>query len=139
MQLRALAVPIACFSLFQAGTALDRSFSTCISLQNVTFSHSQVRFATPILAGSNFTGDSPETSYNGLQTSIPASCRVACVVQTSNTSTARFEVWLPLQGEWNSRFLAVGNGGWAGGVNYPDIVTGLKKGRHLWYCCELTC
>jgi hypothetical protein len=27
------------------------------------------------------------------------------------------------------RFLATGNGGWAGGINYPDIVTGLKKGK----------
>lgn len=83
------------------------------------------------MAGSNFTGDAPETSYNSVQTRLPSACRVACEVQTSPNSTARFEVWLPLQDAWNSRFLAVGNGGWAGGINYPDIVTGLKKGGNL--------
>jgi feruloyl esterase len=105
--------------------------NSCISLTNTKIANAKVRFATPIAAGSNFTGDSTETSYNALQTAIPAACRVACEVQTSSNSTARFEVWLPLATAWNSRFLAVGNGGWAGGVNYPDIVTGLKKGANI--------
>lgn len=57
-----------------------------------------------------------ETSYNILQLNLPETCRVALVVGTSANSSARFEVWLPaLEGDaWNGRFLAVGNGGWAG-------------------------
>jgi feruloyl esterase len=121
--------PIALFSLLQVGIALSPGLSSCESLNKFQLSHSKIRFTTPIADGSNFTGDSPETSYNTLQTSLPASCRVAAVVQTSNSSSARFEIWLLASAQWNSRFLAVGNGGWAGGVNYPDIVTGLKKGQ----------
>lgn len=101
----------------------------CDSFASTNLTSSTIRFTSSVAAGSNFTGDSPESSYNAAQTSVPASCRVACEVQTSANSTARFEVWLPLPDAWNSRFLAVGNGGWAGGINYPDIVTGLKKGK----------
>lgn len=103
------------------------SFSLkCASLVEV---ESRIRFSTPIYANSNFTGDSPETSHNTLQTALPATFRVASEVKTSNCSTARFEIWLPSSEAWNSRILAVGNGGWVGGINYPDIVTGLKKGK----------
>jgi feruloyl esterase len=98
------------------------------SLKDLKFSNFEIRFATPIVAGSNFTGDSPETSYNAVQTDIPAACRVAAVVQTSNSSSARFEIWLPIEGAWNSRMLVVGNGGWAGGINYVDIIAGSKQG-----------
>lgn len=101
----------------------------CSRLQEAKLTLSHIRFTASITAGSNFTGDSTETSYNAVQTSLPAGCRVAATVQTSHNSSARFEIWFPADGAWNSRFLAVGNGGWAGGINYPDIVTGLKKGK----------
>jgi feruloyl esterase len=102
---------------------------TCSGLIDVALKYSSIRFSAAITAGSNFTGDSTETTYNTAQTDIPSACRVACEIQTSKNSTARFEVWLPTTAAWNSRFLAVGNGGWAGGINYPDIVTGLKQGK----------
>ena len=35
---------------------------------------------------------------------------------------------MPPQDAWNGRLLVVENGGWAGGINYPDIVMGLKHG-----------
>ncbi|KAF1997430.1 tannase and feruloyl esterase, partial [Amniculicola lignicola CBS 123094] len=53
-------------------------------------------------------------------------CRIAAQFNTSSNSTAVFELWLPLSSNWNSRFLTVGNGGWAGAVNYPDVGRGLK-------------
>lgn len=87
-----------------------------------------MRFAQIITKGSNFTGDSIETSYNTVQTDLPQACRVALKIDTTANSTARFEVWMPLQDAWNGRLLVVGNGGWAGGINYPDIAMGLKHG-----------
>lgn len=109
--------------------ALNPTIRICSHFSNVPLQHSKIRFSTPILAGSNFTGDSTETSYNTVQTALPTACRIACEVETSGNSTARFEIWLPTKSAWNSRFLAVGNGGWAGGINYPDIVMGLKQGE----------
>ncbi|RDW77522.1 hypothetical protein BP6252_05575 [Coleophoma cylindrospora] len=102
--------------------------SSCSSLTFANLTSSSVRFASLIPAGSNFTGDSTETSYNTVQTDLPESCRVALTVQTSGNSTARYEIWFPTTAAWNNRFLTVGNGGWAGGINYPDIVSGLKRG-----------
>ena len=46
---------------------------------------------------------------------LPAFCRLQLqiTINTTATSTCYTEVWLP--DEWNGRFLAVGNGGLAGG------------------------
>ena len=120
--------------LTQFGAASSSSaVNDCSQLAKIQLSESKIRFTTAIVAKSNFTGDSPNPGDNAPQTSLPAACRVAGEVQTSKHSTARFEVWLPVDGSWNSRFLAVGNGGWAGGINYPDIVKGLKKGIFVHY------
>lgn len=77
-------------------------------------------------SGSSFTGNSTETSYNVKQIDLPALCRTAFNVHTSTNSSAYAEVWLP--DDWNGRFIAVGNGGFAGGVNYPDVAWAVKKG-----------
>jgi feruloyl esterase len=111
--------------------------TACASLADVKFSSFQIRFTATIAKGSNFTGDSTETSYNALQTSLPNACRVAAVIQTSANSSARFEIWFPAEKAWNGRFLATGNGGWAGGVNYPDVVTGLKLGMYSKFYSDL--
>lgn len=66
------------------------------------------------------------SSYNIEQTDLPAACRIVVEVETSLSSHANFELWAPPKNSWNSRFLATGNGGWAGGVNYPSIVQGLR-------------
>ncbi|KAF8855533.1 tannase-domain-containing protein [Acephala macrosclerotiorum] len=92
--------------------ALNYSLETRSSLSNASLQQSSIRFTTPIIAGSNFTGDAPETSYNTVQTALPSARRI----------------WLPMKTAWNSIFLTVGNGGCAGGINYPDIVIGLKQG-----------
>ncbi|KAH8655768.1 putative ferulic acid Esterase/Feruloyl esterase [Xylariales sp. PMI_506] len=76
--------------------------------------------------GSNFTGNSTESSYNTQETDLPAFCRVGFTVATSSNTSAQAEIWLPES--WNSRFLTVGNGGFAGGINYPDVAWGLRKG-----------
>ena len=37
------------------------------------------------------------------------------------------EVWLPAE-NWNGKFQAVGNGGWAGVISYPAMATALQEG-----------
>ena len=57
---------------------------------------------------------------------VPAHCRVAIVMRPSNDSHIEAEVWLPA--EWNGKFQAVGNGGWAGSISYPAMARALQDG-----------
>jgi len=57
---------------------------------------------------------------------LPAHCRVAIVMRPSADSHIEAEVWLPA--EWNGKFQAVGNGGWAGSISYPAMARALQDG-----------
>lgn len=57
---------------------------------------------------------------------LPAHCRVAIVMMPSSDSHIEAEVWLPA--EWNGKFEAVGNGGWAGTISYPAMARALQEG-----------
>jgi tannase/feruloyl esterase len=58
---------------------------------------------------------------------LPEFCRVVATLAPSPDSHIEMELWLPAQ-NWNGKFLAVGNGGWAGNIVINDIATGLGKG-----------
>ena len=49
---------------------------------------------------------------------LPAFCRVAATLKPSLDSEIKIEVWLPVGGAWNGKYLAVGGGGWVGSLNY---------------------
>ena len=61
------------------------------------------------------------------QTMLPAHCRVQAVLKPSSDSNIEMEVWLPAD-NWNGKFQAVGNGGWAGIISYPALATALQEG-----------
>jgi feruloyl esterase len=58
---------------------------------------------------------------------LPAFCRVAATIKPSSDSDIKIEVWLPVSG-WNTKFEAVGNGGWTGSIPYPALSDGLQRG-----------
>jgi Tannase and feruloyl esterase len=58
---------------------------------------------------------------------LPEHCRVAAVLEPSDDSHIEMELWMPIS-DWNGKFLAVGNGGWAGSVQTDAIATGLRRG-----------
>ena len=57
---------------------------------------------------------------------LPAFCRVALTVKPTSDSAINVEVWLPAA--WNGKFNAVGTGGWAGSIGYPQLRDALKHG-----------
>jgi feruloyl esterase len=103
---------------------------SCVSLVGQSFSNGTavVVSSEQLASGTNFTGTTAEAGYNAAQVDLPEACRVVLAIQTSDNSSAGAEVWLPVSTAWNSRLLVVGNGGFAGAVNYPDVVWGLRKG-----------
>ena len=62
-------------------------------------------------------------NYKGL----PAFCRVQGVLQPSNDSHIEFEVWLPASG-WNGRYEGLGNGGFAGAIDYAGLADAVAHG-----------
>ncbi|POY74244.1 hypothetical protein BMF94_2682 [Rhodotorula taiwanensis] len=81
----------------------------------------QVYIAEDVAAGSTLPANSTYSTpaYPGAVPNLPAFCRFGAYIHTSNMSKVQFEVWLP--DVWSSRFAMVGNGGDAGGVNFPDM------------------
>ncbi len=57
---------------------------------------------------------------------VPAFCRIAGVLRPSSDSYIRFEVWLPANA-WNGKYLGVGNGGFAGSIDYRAMAGNLKR------------
>src|SRR6185369_16937842 len=60
-------------------------------------------------------------------TALPSHCRVAAVLAPSSDSHIEMELWMPAEG-WNGKFLAVGDGGWAGNIETGAIAAGLTRG-----------
>ncbi len=58
---------------------------------------------------------------------LPAFCRVSATAAPTPDSAIKFEVWLPVAG-WNGKFVAVGNGGFAGIIFYFDMAEPLRRG-----------
>src|SRR5262245_4679060 len=58
---------------------------------------------------------------------LPAFCRVTATLTPTTDSDIRVEVWLPTA-NWNGKFQAVGNGGWAGSISYGAMASALAGG-----------
>ncbi len=58
---------------------------------------------------------------------LPAFCRIAGVIRPSQDSDISFETWMPLTG-WNSKFQGIGNGGFAGSINYAGLADAVRNG-----------
>jgi feruloyl esterase len=54
-------------------------------------------------------------------------CRVSATLRPSPDSDIKIEVWMPTT-NWNGKFQAVGNGGFAGSIEYAAMAEALKRG-----------
>jgi hypothetical protein len=58
---------------------------------------------------------------------LPAFCHVQAESHPSPDSKIKIEVWLPAEG-WNGKFLGVGNGGFAGQIDYRRMAHNVQLG-----------
>lgn len=85
--------------------------------------------AVAVANGSTYGEGSANLPYPTDPTGLPALCALTVQVASSNTSSSfRFGVFLPVTDSWNERFLVVGNGGFAGGINWLDMGAGVRYG-----------
>lgn len=74
----------------------------------------------------NGTWHKPSPAFPFPSTGLPELCAISVNVVSSASSSFNFGLFLPL--EWNSRFMASGNGGFGGGLNWNDMGTNAMNG-----------
>ncbi|KAF2106952.1 Tannase/feruloyl esterase [Lophiotrema nucula] len=110
-------------ALFGAAQALE---CTPSAIQSVLPSNASVNFAYTVQANGTFQVPQGDTGYPTNPVGLPALCAVSVQVKSVGNSTFGFGLYLPEA--WNGRFLAVGNGGFAGGINWLDMGPGSRYG-----------
>jgi len=101
------------------------SATSCESLGTLTLPHAAVTLAASLDAHA-FTRPSAVAGGPTLSNIAPM-CRVTVTSKPSPDSDISIEAWLPVSG-WNGKFVAVGNGGWAGTINYGLLNDALSRG-----------
>ena len=101
---------------------------TGISLTDATITSAQIVAPGDFIPPQGVPGAIPAASDAGQAfKTLPAFCRVAVTIKPTNDSDIKIEVWMPMSG-WNHKFLAVGNGGWAGSISYAAMSDALRRG-----------
>ena len=98
--------------------------STCEALKTSTLPRATITAVEFVAAGATAPG---RGGRGGAGAPLPAHCRVAVTLAPSSDSHIEMELWLPT-GNWNGKFLAVGNGGWAGSISFDAMAAGLRRG-----------
>src|SRR5207237_4314693 len=82
--------------------------------------------AQPVAAGA-FVPPSGSGVPAAAAKNLPAFCRVTVTIKPAKDSDIKMEIWLPLTG-WNGKYRGQGNGGFAGYIDYPGLITALSAG-----------
>jgi feruloyl esterase len=112
-----------------ASIASARAYgATCESLKSLSLEHTTITSAQSVAAG-EFSLPSLQgaAQQNTLFKRLPAFCRIAAILKPSADSNIKMELWMPLA-NWNGKFQAVGNGGWAGAISYADRAAAANGG-----------
>lgn len=119
---------VALFLEFAAVGAACQSIP-CDRLATISVPDARVSIAQTVAAGSLRLPESanPEFRDGVLFRHLPAFCRVAMSLTPTRDSDIAVELWLPLQ-HWNGRFLGVGNGGFAGQIDYRSLASAVEIG-----------
>src|SRR6516165_1726553 len=101
----------------------------CGSLASFKLPHTTITSAQIVSTGA-FTPP-PQASLNppdlGVFKNLRSFCRFTATLQPSGDSDIKIEVWLPVTG-WNGKVQSVGNGGFAGSINYPALAVAVAAG-----------
>jgi feruloyl esterase len=96
----------------------------CDALKTISLPRATITAAEIVPAGAPTPG---RGGRGGPAAPLPAYCRVAVTLTPSADSHIEMELWLPAE-NWNGKFLAVGNGGWAGNISFDAMATGVRRG-----------
>jgi len=101
------------------GHAAPAAAMTCADMANIALPNTTITLAQSYNAGDTVTGS----------TKAPAGfCRVAGTVKPGPDSNVKFEVWIPTDGTWNGKYQQVGNGGFAGSIQFAALANATGRG-----------
>jgi tannase/feruloyl esterase len=106
-------------SLIFTAPLLDAA--SCESLSTLPLPDTTITLAKSVPEG-GFAQPGPGPFNN-----LPAFCRVAATLKPTSDSLIKIEVWMPASG-WNGNYEALGNGGWAGSINFAQMAPALRRG-----------
>jgi len=117
-----VACAAACLSATPAFSA------TCDSLAALALKDAKITSAQVVAAGQfSPPGARGGAGANNPYKTLPEFCRVSATLTPTSDSDIKVEVWLPTN-NWNGKFQAVGNGGWAGVISYSALAEGVRAG-----------
>lgn len=109
-------------------TAAARAQTSCEGLSSLSRPDATITLAKIVRSSAEFTRPTngrPGTDQAFMD--LPSFCRVAATLRPSSDSDIKIEVWMP-NANWNGKFQAVGNGGFAGSIEYAAMADALKRG-----------
>ena len=107
----------------QVATTGARAATMCEQLKSMQLPKTTITAAGVVAAGAFSGATGGSFDYK----TLPAFCRVQGVIAPSSDSHIEFEVWMPASG-WNGKYQGVGNGGFAGGISYPQLASAMNAG-----------
>jgi hypothetical protein len=106
--------------------ALAPSYAACDVLADMRLADGTIDSAEIVEAGAFQPPAEPESMPNDRFAGIPAFCRVHLTLTPTVDSDIKSEVWLPLT-SWNSKYVGVGNGAWAGSIAYGELAQNVER------------
>jgi hypothetical protein len=102
---------------------------SCEKLARAKIADTTITLAQRVAAGT-FVG--PPAPFSGVDVSalyknLPAFCRVVAEAKPTGDSDIKLEVWMPVSG-WNGKLQGIGNGGFAGLIDYVQIGVAMSQG-----------
>ncbi len=116
-------------SFLLAASAVSVTQDSCAKLSEAKIAGATITLAQAVAAGA-FAG--PPAPFSGvdvstLYKSLPAFCRIVAEAKPTADSDIKIEVWMPTTG-WNGKLQGIGNGGFAGLIDYVQVGAAMSKG-----------
>ena len=116
-------------SSFLFSSVIAFADDSCEKVAAAKIGGTTITLAQTVAAGT-FAG--PPAPFSGVDVSalyknLPAFCRVVAEAKPTADSDIKIEVWLPVSG-WNGKLQGIGNGGFAGLIDYVQLSTSMSKG-----------
>jgi feruloyl esterase len=127
--IRTITTAVICLVSFALPAAAAAAPATCEGLASLGLPDGKITSASLVAAG-QFTPPAGGMFMMGgpaVFKNAPSFCRVTATLAPTPDSDIKIEVWMPAE-NWNGKLVGIGNGVWAGTINYSALAEPLSRG-----------